>query len=194
MAMITLANPDKVAYYEKAGWEAYYARQWGRAFWLLVRLNREMFVMGWWDAAAAAFAIVQASRAFAPVDNDIPLATRYLEQFYTRARRTLNLTTSPRSLAELEMDYWLVHRQLAVRRIQDPADQDIEPMIQSLARLHAALFNANLEIIRPSAEYRAMAAKMVDRITGNYTQDAAADWQAVERYLQKAYRSLTAQN
>ena len=33
-------NPEKVAYYEKAGWEAYYDRQWLRCFRLLVQLNR----------------------------------------------------------------------------------------------------------------------------------------------------------
>ena len=43
-------NPDRVAYFEQAGWEAYYDRNWPRTFWLLVGLNREQFRMGWWLA------------------------------------------------------------------------------------------------------------------------------------------------
>ncbi len=38
-------NPKQIAYYEKAGWEAYYDRNWPRAFWLLVQLNRAQFHM-----------------------------------------------------------------------------------------------------------------------------------------------------
>ena len=34
-------HPDRVAYYESAGWRAYYDHRWLRAFWFMVRLNRE---------------------------------------------------------------------------------------------------------------------------------------------------------
>ena len=185
-----LFDPDKVAYYEKAGWEAYYDRNWLRAFMLLVRLNREQFRMGLLTAVSAAMDTVRASRAFAPVDNDIPEAQAQIQKFFAKARPGLEIKASAQKLAELEMDYWVVHRQLALRRIEDHEDHDIEAMTQSLANLHAALFNSTPEAMRESAEYRALAAKAVDRITGKYSQDVTADWREVENYLQRAYRSV----
>jgi len=183
-------NPEKIAYYEKAGWEAYYDRKWFACFRLLVQLNREQFRMAPLTALTAALDTVRASLAFAPVDNDVPKATNYLERFYAKARQSLQIATEAKTLAALEMDYWLVHRQLAVRRQQDQRDDDLEPMIQSLANLHAALFGATPAAMRPSAEYRALAAKTVDRITGRYSTDVAGDWRQVEAYLHEAYQAV----
>lgn len=186
-------NPEKVAYYEKAGWESYYDRQWLRCFRLLVQLNREQFRMSPWTALTAALDTVRASIAFAPVDNDIPKATLALERFYAKARQSLNIVAEAKTLATLEMDYWIVHRQLAVRRQQNQADEDIEPMIASLTKLHAALFAGAPEAMRRSAEWRALAAKTVDRITGRYSTNVPEDWRQVEDYLRKAYQAVNGQ-
>ena len=59
---------------------------------------------------------------------------------------------------------------------------DIEPMVELLARLHAALFDAPPEAICRSAERRAQAAKVVDRITGFYSTDVTGDRQRVEEH------------
>ena len=177
-------NPEIVAHYEKEGWRAYYDRNWPRAFWLLVKLNREAFRMSWFNALAGALDTVRASMAFAPLaDNDIPRARRYLARFYEKARRATAISAGAETLAEREMDYWIVHRELALRRKQNQEDDDIEPMVQSLTALHAALFGASPEAMRPSAEWRALAAKTVDRITGNYSDDIDEDWRRVEEYL-----------
>lgn len=185
-----LFDPNKVAYYEKAGWEAYYDKNWLRAFGLMMGLFREQFKMGWGTAVLAAIDTVRASVAFAPMDNDVPKATHHIQQFYEKARRSLDIKASAQELATLEIAYWVVHRQLALRRIQNHDDHNIEPMTQSLANLHAALFNSTPEKMRESAEFRALAAKAVDRITGKYSKNITADWQEVEAYLQKAYRSV----
>jgi hypothetical protein len=183
-------NPQKVAYYEKTGWEAYYARDWPRAFRLMVALNREEFHMPLLTALAAAMDIVRASRAFAPVDNDVPKATQYLRGFYEKARQTADLRTEAANLAELEMNYWIVHRNLAMERMQHPDIENIGPMVESLSNLHAALFGVSSETAHRSAELRALAAKAVDRITGRYSTDVAEDWRKVENYLQQAYQAV----
>lgn len=36
-------NPDKIAFYEKAGWKAYYDRKWLRVLSLMMQLSREQF-------------------------------------------------------------------------------------------------------------------------------------------------------
>jgi hypothetical protein len=191
MARSYAENPDIVAYYEKSGWEAYYDRNWPRALWLLVKMNREAFRMSWIDALTAALDTVRASMAFAPLENnDIPKARHYIARFYEKARRSLNISTPAQTLAELEIDYWVVHRELALRRKKDHQDDDLQPMVESLTALHAALFDAPPETIRPSAEWRARAAKAVDRITGGYSNDVDEDWRRVETYLQNAYRAV----
>lgn len=184
-------DPDRLAHLEAAGWRAYYDRDWPRVFGLMVQMDRAQFRMALPTAIAAAIDIVRASIAFAPADNDVPAATHHLQAFYDKARRSLGLAADARTLAELEMDYWVVHRRLALERKQAPEhDGDIQPMVESLARLHAALFTAPPEAIRRSAELRAQAAVAVDRITGGYSSDAEDDWRQVEGSLRAAYRSL----
>lgn len=185
-------NPDKVAYYEKAGWEAYYDRDWLRAFRLMVQLNREEFRMPFPAAVAGALDVVRASIAFAPVDNDIPRTKEFLRRYFDRARRSSGIPIDAATLSELEIDYWIVHRRLAVERMKQPDLDNTGPMVESLVRLHSALFGGAPEAVRRSAEYRALAAKAVDRITGRYSTDVAGDWRQVEAYLQQAYREIAA--
>lgn len=185
-------DPDRVAFFEKAGWEAYYDRKWLRVLRLIVQLNREEFGMSLPTAIAASVDVVRASLAFAPVDNDVPAATRHLRRYYKKAQRSTGFRADAKALAALEMDYWVVHRRLAVeRRLAPDHTGDIEPMVESLARLHGALFDAPPEAIRRSAECRAQAAQAVDRITGGYSTDVAGDWQRVEEHLREAYRALS---
>jgi hypothetical protein len=184
-------NPDAVAYYEKAGWEAYYDRNWLRAFALLVRLNREQFRMNWFIAILAAIDTVRASIAFAPLDkSDVAKATYHIGKFYEKARRSLGMKAGAPTLAALEIDYWVVHRQLAIARAQDTTQDNSEPMVQSLAKLHAALFDSTPEKMRASAELRALAAKTVDLITSKRSINVPDDWRKVESYLQQAYRQV----
>lgn len=184
-------DPAKVAYYEKAGWEAYYARQWGRAFGLMVGLNRAQFGMLLLTAILGAIDVVRASQAFAPLEgNDVPLAQQHIEKYYEKARRSVGIDASAQKLAELEMDYWVVHRKLAMERKLDQTRGDIQPMVASLERLHAALFTADSAAIKRSAQLRAEAAVAVDRITGKYSKDVDADWREVEAKLSAAYAAL----
>jgi hypothetical protein len=186
-------DPDIVAYYEKEGWAAYYDRAWTRALRLLYRMNRDAFRMSRMTALSASLDTVRASVAFAPLaTNDVPKAQRHMARFYEKARRNLDITADAETLATLEMEYWVVHRELAIRRRLDQTDDDVEPMVRSLMALHAALFNSTPEVMRPSAEWRAEAAKAVDRITGKYSEDVAEDWRRVEEYLRNAYRAVKA--
>jgi len=184
-------DSDRIAYLEAAGWRAYYDRNWPAVFGLMVQMNREQFRMSLPAAIGGAIDIVRASIAFAPVDNDVPAATAHRQRFYEKARRSRGIQTDARTLAALEMDYWIVHRRLARERKEAPGHEgDIKPMVESLARLHTALFTAPPEAIRRSAELRAGAAVAVDRITGGYSTDITGDWGRIEDLLRQAYRSL----
>lgn len=184
-------DPERVAHLEAGGWKAYYDRDWPRVLLLMVQMNRTQFCMGWLDAVTGALDIVRAAAAFAPVENDVPAATAYLARFYAKARHTAGLPTDAASLAALEMDYWIVHRDLAIERKAAPDHAgDIQPMVDALEHLHSALFSAPPDAIRQSAEARALAAATVDRITGGYSPDVSADWAAIEQALHTAYRAV----
>lgn len=181
-------DPERVAHLEAGGWKAYYDRDWPRVLMLMVQMNRTQFCMGWLDAATGALDIVRAAATFAPVDNDVPAATAHLARFYAKASQTAGLPTDAATLAALEMDYWIVHRDLAVaRKGAVDHDGDIQPLVGALERLHGALFSAPPGAIRRSAEARALAAATVDRITGGYSPDVDADWAAIEQALRSAY-------
>jgi hypothetical protein len=178
-------NPEQIAYCEKAGWEAYYDRDWPRAFGLMVRLIESQFHVPFPRSLLAALHVVRASIAFAPRDHDLGAALKHLERFYRVAARPNGDTFDPRRVAELELRYWEIHRELA-----ESPELDKRPLVQSLADLHAALFGHTSAELWASAESRAAAAEAVDRITGHRSTDVAADWRHVEEYLRCAYRHV----
>lgn len=80
----------------------------------MVHRTAPKFCMGWFDAIIRAVDIVRAAVAFAPVDNDIAAATAHLTRL-SKARIAASLSTDAATLAELEMDYWIVQWPLADR-------------------------------------------------------------------------------
>lgn len=197
------SRADRVAHIETDLWAAYYERSWGREFRLLIDLHREFFGMGFLDALLASYDAARAAMAFAPLEaSDRDRARRYLTRYYGRVRRALGCRASAADLADRELNYWIVHREVATRRlagvkagrsVADPELDEIEPVVDAFARLHAGLFNGTPEGMRESATYRAQAAAVVDRISGRYSPDVAADWGRVEGLLRRAYRALEAE-
>jgi hypothetical protein len=183
-------DPDEVSYCETAGWAAYYDRDWPRVLRLMVRLNRAQFGMGLAEAVAAAVDTVRATATFAPAANNLKATHRHLTRYFARARRSAGIATDATTLADHELDYWVIHRELANRRKADRADDDLALLVDALARLHAAVFGSTPERMRVSAALRALAAARVDRITGGYSDDVAADWAAIYRLLRDAYRAV----
>ena len=178
-------NPEQIAYYEEAGWEAYYDRNWPRAFGLMVRLIESQFYVPFPRSLLAALHVVRASIAFAPRDHDLDATLAHLERFYRIAARANSDIFDPRRAAELELRYWVIHRELA-----ETPELDKRPLVQSLADLHAELFGRTAAQLWSSAESRAAAAEAVDRITSRRSTDVAADWRRVEECLRQAYQQV----
>lgn len=200
MTITTGSRPDRVARLETELWEAYYNREWLREFRLLIAMHREFFHMSTLGALLASYRSARAAMAFAPLDaSDRVTAHRYLESYYEKVGRSLGSTAGADELADREIHYWIVHRQVARQRlaeiadgrsIDDPDLEEIEPVIDAFARLQAVQFNTTPEAMRESATYRAQAASVVDRISGGYSPDVPADWARVEAYLRLAYQGI----
>ncbi len=101
MAKIFEFNPDRVAYFEAAGWRAYYDRQWLKMLRLIVGLCQEEFRIPFPMSLLAAYYTTRASLAWVPVNHDERKVLRYLEKFYRVARRYAHLEYDPKQVVDL---------------------------------------------------------------------------------------------
>ena len=176
-------NPDRVAYFEAAGWRAYYDRQWLKMLRLIVGLCQEEFRIPFPMSLLAAYYTTRESLAWVPVNHDERKVLRYLEKFYRVARRYAHLAYDPKQVAALELHYFDVHRRLSGKPGKDE-------FLQTLVDLHSAIFGLAPEQARESAEWRLLAANTVDLITSNESADIEGDWAKLEEYLRQCYRSI----
>jgi hypothetical protein len=183
MAKIFTMQPERVAYFEAAGWKAYYDHQWLKMLRLIVLLCQEEFHIPFPMSLAAAYYTTRASIAWAPIEHDERKVLRYLEKFYGVARRYSGLRYNVKQVAALELQYFEVHRRLS-------GNPEKEEFLQTLIALHSALFGLTPEQARESAEWRLLAANTVDLITSRTSTDVEDDWSKLEAYLRKAYSSI----
>jgi hypothetical protein len=131
----------------------------------------------------AAYHIVRASVAWAPIDHDEVAVLDQLEKFYTVAARHSPLNFDPLRVAEWELRYFDDHRRLS-------GTPDKAELLETLTQLHSAIFGISPDDARESAEWRLQAMNRVDTITGKTSTDVEGDWQRIEEELQRAYRSV----
>jgi len=176
-------RPERVAYFEAAGWRAYYDRKWFRLLSLVVSLCQEQFRIPFPMSLLAAYYVTRASVAWAPVDHDIEVVHAYYEKFYVMARKYSGLTFDPKLVGELETEYNDVHRRLSGK-------PDKTEFIATMVKLHSAVFGLTPEQARESAELRVLANNTVDLITSKTSTDVEGDWAKLEEYLRQCYRSI----
>src|SRR5436305_10317090 len=106
-------NPERVAYFEAAGWKAYYDHKWIKMLRLIVELCQEQFRIPFPQSLLAASYTTRASLAWAPVEHDEHKVLRYLEEFYGVAHQYAGLHDDAKQVAALEFQYFDVHMRLA---------------------------------------------------------------------------------
>jgi hypothetical protein len=176
-------DPERVAYFEAAGWRAYYDHRWLDVLRLMVELCEEQFHIPFPLSLLAAYHVARASIAWAPARNDPRTTRRQLRRFYRLARRYSGLVFDPPRAAELELRYWAEHR-----RLVDQADKTA--FLDALTDLHAHLFQLSPKAARESAEHRVRASNTVDRITSRRSQDLEGDWRSLQEDLTRCYRAV----
>ena len=183
MAKTFTMNPERVAYFEAAGWRAYYDRKWIKMVRLIVALCQEQFGIPFPMSLLAAYYTARASAAWVPVDHDERKVLAYLRKFYRVARRYSGLHFDARRVAALELQYFAVHRRLS-------GHPEKEEFLQALVNLHSAIFGLAPGQARESAQWRLLAATTVDLITSKASTDTEGDWAKLEEYLRRCYRSI----
>jgi hypothetical protein len=176
-------DPNQIAHCEVEGWKAYYDRNWLRLLRLVVALVQAQFHIPFPVSLLAAYYVTRASAAWVPKDHDEAVIRNNLENFYRIARRYSGLRFDPQVVAQLEAEYWDVHRRLV-------GQSDKSAFIQTMTALHAAIFGLKPEQTHESAELRVQANNVLDTITGRTSTDPARDWLQCEDLLRRCYSSL----
>jgi len=153
-------SPLRVGNLEADVWVAYYRRQWARFLVLSVLVVRSAFGMDWIRTVHGAWLVLRANQLWAPPPprSDPAGARRCMRRFYALLRLTHGEPASPVRAAELEVEWWRVHRVH-----QRGEDGDTRPLVDALSRLYAYTFGVDEGALRPAAEHRAQAMDLVDQ-------------------------------
>ena len=139
-------------------WAAYYRREWATFLRGAVRMVDEGFGMGRRASVQGALYVLRANQAWAPFpDNDPARARDQMRRFYALVMRQAGLTLDPRRAAELEVEWWRVHREH-----QHDGGPD-EPLVEALVDLYSYVYAAERGCVRPAARRRVDAMDLSDR-------------------------------
>jgi hypothetical protein len=136
--------------------------EWPRFLKSAVLLTRHTFALGWVATLRGAWLVLRANQLWAPYpDNDPAGARRCMSGFYELVRRSHgDGRLEPARAAELEVEWWRVHREL--QHADDPHADD-GPLVDALASLYACVYGASGVGVRLAARERALAMRHSDR-------------------------------
>jgi len=109
-------------------------------------------------------------------------ALPYLERYYAGIRSVSEVPFDPRRAAALELEWWIVHRE-----VDDHPPGDLET---ALAELAAELYQVPAERLWTHAARRAEAMTIRDRTSRREVGVLDDDWDRIEAILWVAWKSL----
>jgi hypothetical protein len=171
---------------ETQAWASYYRHEWARALRAFVGMVDEGFGLGPRLRLVGAWHVLRANQAWAPVPaNDPDAARASMRRFYELVRAHSDLTFDPNHAAELEVEWWRIHRALqrgdpptGVPALHDATSRaDLE---LALVELYGHVYSAPRQTMHETARWRAEAMDLSDAwVAGGY--DLADPLLAAER-------------
>ncbi len=153
-------DPRRVGTLECAAWVAYYRREWAKFLRAAVLLTRHTFALPWPATVRGAWLVLRANQLWAPYPkNDPDGARRAMERFYRLVARHHGEQFDPARAAELEVDWWHVHR----HHQHDNPGRDAMPLVAALAALYSYVYGVPEQSVRIAAQQRALAMDHSDR-------------------------------
>jgi hypothetical protein len=154
-------DPARIADLEYRAWVGYYLRRWPQVLAASVGLVRVGFGMDWIRTLHGAWLVLRANQLWAPFpDNDPERARSCMRRFYALVRLSHGEPANPAKAAELEVDWWRVHRE--AQHSPDSAVRG-EELVESVTRLYSYLYGEPEAAVRPAAVERARAMGLSDR-------------------------------
>ena len=163
MAASLTFDPVAVGRAECDTWAAYYRREWRPFLISALAMVREGFRLNRRQTMQGAWYVLRANQAWAPFpDNDPDAARSQMASFYALVNRAGRLRVDPVRAAELEVNWWHVHRQ----HQHDPAVSGTD-LVSALVDLYAYTYDAEPEAVRRAAELRVEAMDLSDAWVSN---------------------------
>jgi hypothetical protein len=104
--------------------------------------------------------VLRANQLWAPFpDNDPAGARRAMERFYRLVARRHSERFDPATAAELEVEWWRVHRE----HQRAGSSEDRDSLVAALAALYSYVYGVSEDEVRVAAEQRALAMDHSDR-------------------------------
>lgn len=176
-------DPDEVARLETAMWRAYYSRERLKLFNEMSELLRQQYGFTYWKSQQVAYHAARAAFVFKDGRSraDYERALPDLVNFYTSLREATNSDFDVERAAQLELEWWIVHRE---RARHAPAD-----LPRALADLASEIYRVPPARLAEHAEARAEAMRIRDdeAAAGGVTAD---DWARIDALLHASWRSL----
>ena len=140
-------DPVRLADLEYRAWVGYYLRKWPQVLRASIGLVRLGFGMDWFRTLHGAWLVLRANQLWAPYPDNHPKRARAcMRRFYALVRLTYGEPSNPAKAAELEVDWWRVHRE-----IQHEPGSTPDELVESLVRLYCYLYGEPEEAVRPAA-------------------------------------------
>lgn len=153
-------DPRETGGLEAAAWVAYYRREWAAFLRSAVTLTRRTFGLPWHSTIYGAWLVLRANQLWAPYPNNDPDgARRAMERFYRVVAKRHDEPFDPRRAAELEVEWWRVHR---YHQRENPGG-DEAALIATLTALYSYTYGVPAEQLQVAAEQRALAMRYSDQ-------------------------------
>jgi hypothetical protein len=168
-------DPHEVARIETAMWRSYYDHQRVKLFTELSTLLRRQFGLPFWRSCVGAYYAERSAVVFQRGRErpDYLRALPHLVDYYGLIRRASATPFDVQRVAELELEWWIVHRQ---RERHAPGDLE-----RALAELQAAIYG------RPAAEFQQHARLRAEAML---VRDAGGDWGRIGELLDRSWVAL----
>ncbi len=154
-------DPRRVGGLECEAWVTYYRREWLPFLRAAIALTRSTFGLPWLQSLWGAWLVLRANQLWAPFpENDPDGARRAMQRFYALVKRTYRERFDPATAAELEVEWWRVHRE---HQHSPEVEADEQPLISALASLYAYVYGVGKDDVRFAAQQRALAMRHSDR-------------------------------
>ena len=182
-------DPRVVGERECRAWETYYRREWAPFLAASVGLVRAAFGMSWPRTLVGAWLVLRANQVWAPYPNNDPdAARRLMTRFYQLLRKDTGEGIDPARAAELEVEWWRVHREAQHGEGTDPS----EALIGALGELYAYAYSVALPDVRLAARLRAEAMDVSDRWVEGGCDPADPQLARERALLVRSYSALLA--
>ncbi len=176
-------DADEVARLDTAMWRSYYNKERLKMYFELTELLQKQYQLPFWRRQLIAFYAAKAAFVFKDGKSreDYEKALPDLEKFYTEIREISTTDFDAKRAAQLELEWWIIHRERKKYQSGDLAN--------ALAETASAIYNRPKDNFLEHGQLRAEAMKIRDERAeaGGVTEE---DWQKIDELLHNSWHSL----